>query len=1165
MTENSNNNLFYSMFGKLPFVSDVKNCILKGYTPCGVTGVSAIHKAGTIMSLSRISPCMVIVPDEAAALQMTNDINQMSEENIACFYPAKDYNFTYIEGISREYEHKRLEALSLISRRKCKILVASAESVLQGAIPQKVLEENSFTLSQGDEIPLDEIRSKLISCGYTYCDQVEGQAQYSIRGSIVDIFPVQDNRPVRIEFWGDEIDSISCFDIESQRRTEPLQEISIYPAEEILITDKEEFVNKLENLSRSVKGKIADKIKENISLDIERVQSGISLTNADKYYRIIYDESEKTPTVFDYFDGGVCIVCEYRNCLEKAKAAIAQLAEDEKILYDEGVLFKKLEGFSIDTAQLIQKLSSSKSVFLDTFMRQPEGITFKKLINTDCRQISVWGGNIQNLEEDLKTLSDNDYCTIVLAGSEKTVPIIVNDLNESGIRANVLKKGDEIIKGMTYVRSGCLSGGFDFPDIKCAAITQMKALSSKKRKSRYKKGDEIRTLSDISKGDLVVHSMYGIGRFQGIRTLETNGVKKDYITIQYAGTDVLYVPVTQLDLVSRYIGPRDDSVVKLNKLNSGEWKKTRSKVRKAVKDMAQQLTKLYAERQTAKGFAFSGDNDWQRDFEERFDYQETDDQLKCIQEIKDDMEKSVPMDRLLCGDVGFGKTEVAFRAAFKCMLDSKQVAVLVPTTVLAWQHYQTAIKRFEHFPVKIELLSRFRKPKEAAQIVKDLKRGTIDMIIGTHRLVQKDVQFKDLGLVIIDEEQRFGVAHKEKFKESFKGVDVLTLSATPIPRTLNMALSGIRDMSVIEEAPMDRHPIQTYVIEHDDGIIAQAINKELRRGGQVYYIHNRVESIVGTANQLQKLIPQARIAYAHGQMPEQQLSEIWRQVVEHEIDILVCTTIIETGVDVSNVNTLIIEDADRLGLSQLYQLRGRVGRSNRRAFAYFTFRKGKVLTEVAAKRLDAIREFTQFGSGFHIAMRDLEIRGAGSILNGQQHGHMEAVGYDLYMRMLNDAIAEQKGELPPSSPEDCLVDISIDAFIPENYIENLSQRLDVYKKIASVQNKEDSSDVIDELIDRYGDPPKSVMGLINVALTRNAASAMKISEITQRKNNVLFFVKSPEVCQIQALVEKYGNRIKFVDDVKPYFQITLLPRQKASDLMSETVMVMSECVSQKDE
>ena len=1146
-------NIFYDICSRLDFYGDIKNCLLKGFTPCAVTGVSNIHKAQTAMGLSRLAPCLVICDDEASALRMVNDINEMAAETVACFFPAKDWNFAYLEGISREYEHKRLEALSLITQGKCRICVASMEACLQGTIPEKQLREYSFDLEVGKEIKLDELERRLIAGGYTRTDQVEGPAQFSARGSIVDIFPVQDKYPVRLELWGDEIDTISYFDTESQRRTDSIESIVIFPALEIIFPDSGELVGKLEDLAKSVRGKQTDNIRKNIYRDIETVQSGITLTNLDKYYTLAY---EKTATVFDYFDGAICIVSEYQNCVEKGKAALTQLSEDMKLLYEDGILFKKLEGFFIDIGQAVSKMTSLKSVFLDTFMRSDNGVKFKKLINTDCRQTAAWGGNIVNLEEELKTLCENDYCTVVLAGSEKTVPIIVKDLVEEGIPARVLDKNSKITPKTVYVRTGSLSGGFDYPQIKCAAITQMKAMSAKKKKRRHKAGEEIKSLSDIQPGDLVVHSMYGIGRFQGIRNLETNGVKKDYITINYAGKDILYVPVTQLDLVSRYIGPRDDSSVKLNKLNSMEWTKTRNKVRKAVKDMAEELTKLYAQRQQAKGFAFSKDNDWQADFEERFDYQETDDQLKCIQEIKEDMERPVPMDRLLCGDVGFGKTEVALRAAFKCILDSKQVALLVPTTVLAWQHYQTAIKRFEHFPVKVELLSRYRKPKEQQQIIRELKRGTIDLVIGTHRLVQKDVQFKDLGLVIIDEEQRFGVAHKEKFKEAFKGVDVLTLSATPIPRTLNMALSGIRDMSVIEEPPMDRHPVQTYVIEHNAGVIAQAINKELRRGGQIYYIHNRIDSIQRTAALLQEQIPDARIAIAHGQLPENEMSEIWRQVVEHEVDILVCTTLIETGVDVPNVNTLIIEDADKLGLSQLYQLRGRVGRSNRRAFAYFTFRRGKVLTEIAAKRLDAIREFTQFGSGFHIAMRELEIRRAGSILSGKQHGHMEAVGYDMYIRMLNEAIAEEKGEALPRSPEDCLVDISIDAFIPESYIENLSQRIDAYRKIASITNDLDSSDVLDELIDRYGEPPKSVMGLINVALTRNTASAMNITEITQRKDNVLFFMVQPEGKQIQALLEKYNNRLKFVNAEKPYFQVALDKKQKAGELMAEVVKLL---------
>ncbi|MBR7007257.1 MAG: transcription-repair coupling factor [Ruminococcus sp.] len=1146
-------NIFYEISSKLPAFKEIKKCLLGGYTPCCVTGVSHIHKAQLSMALSTLSSCLVICQDEASCTRMAEDINSMAQQRIACVYPAKDLNFAYMEGISREYEHKRLEALSLLLQGKCSIICASIEACLQGTIPRSTLKEHSFEISTGSEIQLDELVKKLLAGGYTRTQQIEGQAQFSVRGSIVDIFPVQEEHPVRLELWGDEVDTLSYFDTVTQRRTQPLDSITVFPALEIIFESTDVLTEKLSSLSKAARGKKIDSIRKNISRDIEIAQAGITLTNLDKYYSLAY---EQTATVFDYFDGGAAVVCEYSNCIEKGKAALSQLSEDIKLLYEDGILFKRLEGFFIDLPSAQSKLLSMRSVFLDTFMRSNNDIKFKKLINSDQRQTSAWGGNIVHLEEELHTLCDDGYCTVVLAGSEKTVPIIVKDLIEAGISAQALSENSRIIPGIVYVRTGSLSGGFDLPEIKCAAITQMKAMSAKRKRRSKKPGEEIKSLSDIKSGDIVVHSMYGIGRFDGIKSIETGGITKDYITIKYAGTDVLYVPVTQLDLVSKYIGAGDDDKIKLNKLNSAEWTKTRNRVKAAVKDMAEQLTKLYAQRQLAKGFAFSPDNEWQAEFEERFDYDETEDQLRSIEEIKADMQKPSPMDRLLCGDVGFGKTEVALRAAFKAILDGKQVAVLVPTTVLAWQHYQTAIKRFEHFPVKVELLSRFRKPKEQKAVIRELGRGTVDIVIGTHRLVQKDVVFKDLGLAIVDEEQRFGVAAKEKFKELFKGVDVLTLSATPIPRTLNMALSGIRDMSVINEAPMDRHPVQTYVIEYNIGVIAQAISKELRRGGQVYYIHNRIDSIERTVAKLHELLPDARIGVAHGRIDEDELSEIWRQLVDREIDVLVCTTLIETGVDVPNVNTLIIENADRMGLSQLYQLRGRVGRSSRRAFAYFTFTRGKVLSEVASKRLDAIREFTQFGSGFHIALRDLEIRGAGSVLSGKQHGHMEAVGYDMYIRLLNEAIAEQKGEAPPPSPEDCLVDISIDAYIPESYIQSSSQRIDAYRKIASVNNSEDSRDVIDELIDRYGEPPKAVMGLINVALTRNRASLMHITEIVQRGDKVLFFITCPEICHIQALSKFYKNRIRFVDSGKQHFAVTLDKKQQPHALMLEVIDIM---------
>lgn len=680
-------------------------------------------------------------------------------------------------------------------------------------------------------------------------------------------------------------------------------------------------------------------------------------------------------------------------------------------------------------------------------------------------------------------------------------------------------------------------------------------LRPKKRKSRsgFKKGQSLHSLDELKKGDYVVHSLHGIGVFDGINKLEVGKITKDYIKIKYAKGDVLYVPVTQLDLVSKYIGPHEDDgrTVKLNKIGGKDWEKTRNKVRAAVKDMADQLIALYSKRQNSPGYAFSPDIDMQSDFERRFEYDETSDQLRAIDEIKGDMEKPYPMDRLLCGDVGFGKTEVALRAAFKCAADGKQCAILVPTTILAYQHYRTILKRFDGFPVEIEMLSRFRTPKEQEKILKNLKRGSLDIIVGTHRLVSKDVKFKDLGLLIVDEEQRFGVAQKEKLKELFPTVDVLTLSATPIPRTLNMAMTGIRDMSVIEEAPQDRYPVQTYVIEHDMGILCEAMEKELRRGGQVYYLHNRVESIESTAAKIKEMMPSARIAVAHGRMGEEKLSEIWRDLLEGDIDILVCTTIIETGVDVPNCNTLIIEDADRLGLAQLHQIRGRVGRSTRRASAYFTFKRGKELSEIANRRLSAIREYTEFGSGFKIAMRDLEIRGAGNVLGAQQHGHMEAVGYDMYLQLLGEAVEEEKGEKPISRKKECLIDMQIDAHIPDNYIKSIPQRLAVYRRIADIKNTEDAEDVKDELRDRFGEIPQSVQGLIDVSLLRNTAAAKGIYEIGQKGNSVILYVNDIDTNTVLNLSSMMRGRVSIMDYGKKHIAVKIADGQSPLDTLKE--------------
>ncbi len=1144
--------IFIKMAQRVPFIKELFKAVdARGY-PVAVTGVSNIHKSHLAYALSVHEPVCVVTDSESEARKMASDINAMSGENTAVVFPRKDYLFTHTEGASFEYEQMRLRALTLILSSQAKILIAPIEAAMQATVPKSVLSSHIITLKKGDEINVDSLTKTLISSGYVKYSQVEGAAQFSRRGDIIDIYGVSMKEPVRLELWGDEIERIYTFDPESQRRISEITDCIISPAREILVSD-EEFSDKLLALMKKPRGKLAETIRENIERDLNLFESGITVTDLDKYYNVVYPEKA---TVFDYFSSSKIIVCERVSVLNRAKAFVTQLTEDLKILTEQGVMFKALDGFYLTLSDISEIFESSKTVYLDTFL-QGGNLSLKSLINATCYQTGAWNGDLKSLTAELKTFCERGYTTVLFGGSEKTLDILISDLRESGIPCERLKDSSELTRGFVYVTSGAVSNGFDYADAAFALITKLQNDSATKRKKRFKAGEKLKSLSDINPGDLVVHSLYGIGKFQGIKKLENGGITKDYITISYAGTDVLYVPVTQLDLVTRYIGAGDESTVRLNKLTSTEWKKTKSRVKAAAEDMAKELISLYAKRQLSKGYAFSPDSEWQLEFEERFDYAETDDQLRTIKEIKDDMEKPYPMDRLLCGDVGFGKTEVALRACMKCILDSKQCAILVPTTVLAWQHYQTAIKRFEHFPVRIELLSRFVSPSQQRKVIRDLKSGLIDMVIGTHRLIQKDIGFKDLGLAVIDEEQRFGVKHKEKFKELYPSADILTLSATPIPRTLNMAMSGIRDMSTIDDPPQDRLPVQTYVIEHNDGVLINAIERELRRGGQVYYIHNRVETISHTAAKLSSLIPDARIGIAHGQMNENELSDIWRRLIEKDIDVLVCTTIIETGVDVANVNTLIIENADHFGLAQLYQLRGRVGRSSRRAFAYFTFTRGKELSEIASKRLQAIREFTQFGSGFKIAVRDLELRGAGSILSSKQHGHMEAVGYEMYLRILNEAIAEQKGEALPASPEDCLVDIAVNAYIPESYIESLTQRIDAYRRVAAIYTKEDADDVTDELSDRFGKIPKSVYGLIEISLLRNTASSLGICEIAQRGKSICFYIRDILPEQISSLAKAYKKRITFNDGKRPCFMITGDSKIKPIELIRQTLEIMN--------
>ena len=943
------------------------------------------------------------------------------------------------------------------------------------------------------------------------------------------------------------------FDIETQRRIdtsfdEILSDITIIPARECLFNSTEELKEKINSLKEKTKIEIA---KEKLQADINRLDNELELHNIDKYLPLAYNESA---TILDYFDLDTTVfVNEYISIKEKSKTFLWQYNEDLKILFEDGELCKGLDNYCDEFGEAQHKLSKFAQVYTDTFARGSSDIKYKDIISLNPIQTSNFSGELKILKEDLDSLLEMNYTVAVLAGTEKAGMTLADDLSKMGFNSEYVNDLNNLVPKKVFVLAGNISSGFEYPDIKFSLISTNRSQQLKKRKSRFKKGKEIRSLDDLVKGDLVVHISHGIGIFDGINKMDLHGVVKDYIKIKYAGADTLYVPVTQMDLVSKYIGPKDDGRMKLNKLNSGEWQKTKTRVKKACADMADELIALYAKRMKIKGFPFSEDTPWQKEFEDRFPYTETEDQLRCIEEIKTDMEKTNPMDRLLCGDVGFGKTEVALRAAFKCVMDAKQCAILCPTTILAWQHYQNAIKRFEGYPIRIELMSRFRSPKQIKETLKKLKTGEIDIVIGTHRIIQKDVEFFDLGLAIIDEEQRFGVAHKERFKELFTSVDMLTLSATPIPRTLNMAMSGIRDMSTIEQAPQDRQPVQTYVLEHDMGILVDAMKKELRRNGQVYYIHNRVETIDLCATKINTLIPEANVGIAHGKMSEQELSEVWKKLMDHEIDILVCTTLIETGVDVKNCNTLIIENADHMGLSQLYQLRGRVGRSNRRAFAYFTFERGKALTEISTKRLNAIREFTSFGSGFRIALRDLEIRGAGSILGGKQHGHMEAVGYDMYVRLLNEAIAMKKGEEPDQKSYECLIDIQVNAHIPEKYIENLSQRLDVYKKIASIKTENDKIELLDELFDRFGDIPKTVQTLLDISLMRNTLANFGFKEISQKANSIMLIPEKLNMEIGNKLMTNIRGRVLVNASTKPYITVKFNKNSNVVETLQEVV------------
>lgn len=1131
---------------------------LKGALPGSAAacfGLSYIHRAAFAAALvdKGDTKLMLLVNSDAEAERITADLTSLSKRVV--YFPQGDYS-PRSTAKSLDFEHTRIGTLSAIADGAFDILVTTPAAAAQRTMPQAVLKKLTFSLRSGDEITIGELCKKLTDAGYVRSEKTDGAGQFAVRGSVADIFPPCSAWPYRLDFWGDEIDSISLFDPDTQRRTDAVDEAVIVPAAEVICEDASALAKRLIAASEKATN---DKRREVLEKDASLLSNGVQVP-LDRYIDMIYPSGD---TLLDCFSG-LTAVCDTAGMTESLCGAETLALEDAEILTAEGILDNSSGLYILRPDEFFERLSRNPIVYFESLPRSRFPVAPEKVFSFTLRSLSPIG-SVSGLCEDLPAYSE--YTTVIAAGERKSAESLSLVMEDNGIKASLT---DEIPLGQkgVFITEGTLSEGIEIPEARFALLTYGRAAAAKRR-SRYKKGEDIGSLDELHPGDAVVHSVHGIGIFEGIRRIDTKGIAQDYIRIRYRGTDVLYVPVTSLDMVSRYIGGGDEQSVKLSRLGSPEWSKTRARVRRAVKDIAKQLTELYAKRMKIKGFAFSPDTDLQNDFERRFSYEETGDQLRCVEEIKRDMESTVPMDRLLCGDVGFGKTEVALRAAFKCIADGKQCAVLVPTTILAWQHYTTACERFSGMPVNIEMLSRFVTPSRQAKIKKKLSEGNVDLIIGTHRLISSDIRFKDPGLLIIDEEQRFGVAQKEKLKENFPSVDVLTLSATPIPRTLNMALSGLRDMSSLEEAPQDRLPVQTYVTEYGEGMIAEAIHRELHRGGQVYYLHNRTEDIESVAARIKKHFPDNNVGVAHGKMSEEELSGVWQRLIEREIDILVCTTIIETGVDVPNVNTLIIEDADRFGLSQLHQLRGRVGRSHRRAYAYFLYRAGKALSDISQKRLEAIREFTEFGSGYKIAMRDLELRGAGSVLGGEQHGHMESVGYEMYLRLLNDALAEERGQTPPSR-EDCSVDIRSSARIPESYISDLSQRLEMYRRIAAVRTSDDALDVTDELIDRFGEPPSCVGELVNISLLKSRCIAAGFTDVSERNGKLV--LSAPDIPQdiIFALCSAYGRRVETGESIsamgggEKYISIKLQNGEKAFSLLEGALDAIDDIRSPSD-
>lgn len=1088
---------------------------------------------------------LLVTYDELRSRQLYEDIKSISGDRKTVHFPRKELLFYDIDAHSHERNHQRLKVLSRMLEEKDIIIVTSIEAISDRILSKNSLEAHRLSFSLGGEYLLDELTEKLILSGYERVSMVEAQGQFSIRGGILDVFSPDMDNPVRIEFFDTMVDSIRSFDFRTQRSLEVLEKITVYPSRDILLPKESSTVS--ESLTRDLAAYVkssSDKTSRDLAQEkfgkyIELLKQGIHIPNRDLL--LPYLGTELVSDLLDHLERNAVILLDEPRRIRESKLSLENSFDNwASELFQAGEILRAHFNSKTRLDDFIEKSKGFICLTSAAFLKQDQDFPPKAIHQLAGRQMTVYHGKLDILKEDLERFKYKGYKTIILSGTEGRGKRLKDMLDKLGTSSEYHEsRAAEIKSGQLFITPGSLNTGFEYEGVKLAVISDTDIFGSGRKRTKKKRSKPLAkesslSFGDLKEGDFVVHENYGIGQYLGVQQLTVQGIKKDYLHIQYKGNDRLYLPIDQMGMIQKYIGS-DSIKPKINKLSGGEWSKTRSKTKRAIEDMAQDLLELYAKREKLKGFSFSEDSTWQREFEDMFPYDETPGQLHSTEEIKKDMETPKPMDRLLCGDVGYGKTEVALRAAFKAIMDGKQVAILVPTTILAQQHYNTLIERFGTFPVKIAMLSRFRSPKEQKENVKLLKKGMIDVVVGTHRLLSKDVEFKDLGLLIVDEEQRFGVKHKESLKRLKETVDVLTLTATPIPRTLHMSLVGIRDMSVIEDPPEERYPIQTYVTEHNKSLIREAIIKEISRGGQVYYVYNRVETIDKISSELQQLIPEAVFAVGHGQMAERELENVMMDFMNQETDVLICTTIIETGLDIPNVNTIIIHDADKMGLSQLYQLRGRVGRSNRIAYAYFTYERDKVLSEVAEKRLRAIKEFTEFGSGFKIAMRDLEIRGAGNLLGMEQHGHIESIGYDLYVKYLGEAVRRLKGEVVEERI-DTTVDIKIDGFISDRYIEDEDQKIEIYKKISSVESMDDYRELIDELIDRFGDLPKPVENLMNISYIRALASKNGIKNILQLRERIRLDFVSPDWMRpelINQLSGKYGKEMEFDLSTEP--------------------------------